>query len=137
MKEINKEQFVEVEEIKNENSDIAAVTDIWMDFTPPANVDGIFKYRKLTDDNMLEIYLDGRNKSGDIGSILIGILASKYRPIRTQIITGFIIYKSLVDGASRLQIQYLNIGDDGEVKVLGGVGQEVIKNFVFHGFVDL
>lgn len=50
---------------------------------------------------------------------------------------GLIVYKSLVDGTSRVQIQYLNIGDDGEVKVIGGAGQEVIKNFVFHGFVDL
>ncbi len=127
MSEINKEQLA---------NQVASV-DVWMDFTPPANAEGVFKYRKLTDDNMLEIYLNGRYTGSATGSILLGILAAKYRPSTTQIITGLITYKVLADNSSRLQMQYLNMGPDGEVKIIGGVGQELIRSFIFHGFVDL
>ncbi len=136
MNEINKEQLVEVEE-KNELGIMAVQEDVWYDFTPITNIVGAeMKYRKLSNQNKVEIYVNGSNDTDIPGSINVGQLPAELIPSEWQLVYGII--GLTVNGQYVTKIQILNIGDDGEVSFSGGyTGSYVINSFVFYGVIDL
>lgn len=135
MKEIDKEQMLEVE--KNKSGIAAVQEDVWHDFTPIPNIVGVeMKYRKLSNQNKVEIYVNGSNETELPGIIEFADLPSELIPSEWQIIYG--IGGIRVNGEYITKILILNITDEGRLSLSGGYpGFYVINNFIFYGVIDL
>ena len=120
-----------------ENAAVTAAGDgLWHDLPMPANTKGKAKYRKLTNQNILELYVNGgTNKSFTAGSLTLGPLPVDYRPSKLDTMMGMIMTS---DGTNKkVSFQYLNVNDDGEIIIPSGDAKLTIKDFAFYGVIDL
>lgn len=112
---------------------VAAVgDDLWHNVALPAGYDGFFKYRRLSNQNILEIYADVFYSGSKKGGISFAIPEAVCPPW-TETITGFVGYTTGSTYENKRQL--LNVKDDGELYISASSTQ-IINNFMFNGLVD-
>jgi len=125
------------EDAKENVNAATVVDDLWHDIASNTNIDDcVMKYRKLSNQNILQIYVNGSNEIDISGSLDLGRLPKEYRPTNVEIIYGTI--DLIINGEIVRSTQILNICDDGWVSITVGISSPyVIKNLVFYGMVNL
>ncbi len=107
--------------------------DLWHDVSLPADYEGVFKYRRLSNQDILQIYADVEyNGSNDDSAIFY--IPESVSPANSKTITGFVTYRQRNTNTTRTQ--FLNIHDDGELYIPGYTDQ-IITDFMFNGMIDL
>lgn len=129
MNEIKENQV----EVNNLESIMSTGDDLWYDFTPPSNFDCTAKYRSLSTQNILEVYING-SSSGVSGSLTVGTLPQRVRPSTSGFITGIVSTTS--SGVTTTKPEILNISTDGEVTI-PATSSQTIKIYAFYGMIDL
>ncbi len=126
MNEINKDQLIQAEE----NLNIATVgDDIYHDLTLPSNVIGRIMYRKLNNQNVIEIYADGSYR-GIKGTATIGILPEGFRPTAVSSIFGY------AENNTAWSINDLFIYPDGTMLIPAGANDQM-RGYAFFGVIRL
>lgn len=126
-----------MDNIAIENAAVLAAGDgLWHDLPMPANTSGKARYRKLANQNMLEVYINGTtNKSISAGSITFGPLPVDYRPTNQDSIMGMIMTD---DGTNKkVSFQFLTVETKGDVFLPAPNANYKIKTFAFYGVIDL
>lgn len=141
MLEINKDQLmveVEAEEIKtNKIINIMAgnAIDVWNDYgSLPPEYSGTIRWRKPSNQNILEIYL-AVNYSGNLaGRQFFGWLPEIFSPSFTKTILGVVTYREGTVNTTRFQL--LNVTEDGLLDIYAP-STAILRNMLFYGMIDL
>ncbi len=128
-KVINKSEKAE----KEYDLEVATVgDDLWHNVALPSGYEGFFKYRRLSNQNILEIYADVFYSGSKKGGISFAIPESVCPPWN-ETITGFVGYTTGSTYENKQQL--LNVKGNGELYIPASSTQTII-NFMFNGLVD-
>lgn len=134
--DVESAEKIEKYERKTANS-LTVVDDVWYDFAPSEYMGEtiVAKYRKLSNQNILEICINGMNEEDISGDLDFGRLPVEYRPSEWGLLFGMLSVE--VNGEYIHEMQFLNIGDDGYVFTGSYRPNSIVNSFMFYGVINL
>lgn len=109
--------------------------DVWNDYgNLPPDYSGTIRWKKPSNQNILEVYM-AVNYDGNVGgSESFGWLPVAFRPSTTKEIMGMVTYREGTVSTNKFQI--LNITEDGMFEIYAPA-TTIIRNMLFYGIINL